>query len=268
MQTMYSVINGGLKKLILPAPNEIVFSRICWGAFDELLTPAYWKGQVWQHLQLGTYSDLRLGRSLSEEIAACLLGGYGMPADLALAAYWRVRECGILATTPAACDIEKILERPFLIEGNERKYRFIRQKARYLSACLEMLQRFDVPQDDYQFRENLAELPGIGLKTASWIVRNMRPQCDIAIIDVHILRAGRTIGLFPGTWTPQKNYLELERRFVSFAHALDVAPTMLDALMWDYMRRLPDAILNRVPVRVQTQMDLFNSASAHELATA
>src|SRR5690606_41597609 len=42
MQTMYGFINGALRQLDLPDPDEMVIPGIRWGAFDELLTPAYW----------------------------------------------------------------------------------------------------------------------------------------------------------------------------------------------------------------------------------
>jgi hypothetical protein len=73
MQEMYSLIGDTIERLELPDPNDFVLPGIRWGAFDELLTPAYWRGQAWQHERLGTYRHLRLGSTLSEEIApACL----------------------------------------------------------------------------------------------------------------------------------------------------------------------------------------------------
>jgi thermostable 8-oxoguanine DNA glycosylase len=250
---MYAVFNGAVQKLAMPHPHECVLPGIQWGAFDELLTPAYWRGQAWQHQNLGTYSDLRLGRTLVEEVAACLLGGYGMPSDLALAAYRRVREAGILRGTPEAAEIEIILSEPFVVQGRIRHYRFVNQKARYLSACIRHLSTFRMADDDLVFRDHLAELPGIGLKTASWVVRNMRSSGRIAIIDIHILRAGRHIGLFPEAWVPQKNYRDLEHKFVSFASAIEVPAAALDGLIWDYMRRLSPSIF-KPP---STQLNMF-----------
>jgi thermostable 8-oxoguanine DNA glycosylase len=66
----------------------------------------------------------------------------------------------------------------------------------------------------------------------------------VAIIDVHILRAGRHMGLFQTHWDPLRHYFELESAFLEFASALDSRPAMLDALMWDYMRRLTVAGAN------------------------
>ena len=81
-------------------------------------------------------------------------------------------------------------------------------------------------------------LPGIGAKTASWIVRNHRGSDAVAIIDIHILRAGRHIGVFPVSWQPQRHYTQLECAFLKFAEALGVRASLLDALIWDYMRRI------------------------------
>lgn len=257
MQVMYAVIDGAVRQLTLPEPSEFVLPEIRWGAFDELLTPAYWRGQVWQHLQLGTFDNLRLGHSLIEEVAACLLGGYGMPAALGLAAYHRIREAGILDGLPEAFQIEDVLSEPFQVDGHFRKYRFPRQKARYLSACLVALATFSIPEDDRLFRDHLAQLPGIGPKTASWVVRNLRPSSAVAVIDVHILRAGRFIGLFPYSWEPQRNYRELEGRFVAFAEALEVPTALLDGVMWDHMRRLSPVVFGRVsPSSKQLTMSL------------
>ena len=135
MQKMYAVVEGAICHVLLPTPDSQLLGGIRWGSFDELLTPAYWKGQAWQHERLGTYDDFRLGRSLTEELAACLLGGYGMPAELGLAAYRRVRDRGLLATVPAITEVESALSEPFMTpQGPKRHYRFPRQKARYLAA--------------------------------------------------------------------------------------------------------------------------------------
>ncbi|WP_390905480.1 8-oxoguanine DNA glycosylase [Occallatibacter riparius] len=254
---MYSVIGGNSVQLKLPSPDQMVLPGIKWGGFDEILTPAYWRGQAWQHLALGTYSDLRLGDSLAEEVAACLLGGYGMPAGIAMGAYQRVRSLGLLRQTPSSADVERALEEPIQFGSALRKYRFARQKARYLSESLRMLEEFVEPSDDIEFRDALAHLPGIGLKTASWIVRNMRPGSRVAVVDVHILRAGRHIGLFPDGWIPEKNYRELEQQFVKFADALEINPSFLDALMWDYMRRFSEAVFRSGQNGHSKQLTLF-----------
>lgn len=258
MQVMYAVIDGSLQHLELPDPEVMVLPGVRWGAFDVLLTPAFWRGQAWQHEKIGTYEGLRLGHNLAEEVAACLLGGFGMKAEIGLAAFARLRDRQLLEGTPSNYELETALAEPFSIRGTFRHYRFPKQKARYLSACLERLKTFDEPSDDAAFRDKLAEFPGIGLKTASWIVRNHRASKCVAVIDVHILRAGRHISLFSPEMEPQRHYRVLEKRFLSFATALGVATGMLDGLMWDYMRRLPSTP-TKPPKRLRdhSQPELF-----------
>lgn len=237
---MFAVLDGAIRQLQLPPPNSQLLPGVQWGSFDELLTPAYWKGQAWQHDRLGSYGELRLGRSLTEELAACLLGGYGMPAELGLAAYRRLRGRGLLGIVPTVAALERALSEPFVMRhGAPRRYRFPHQKARYLAACLRAIRDVDPPASDRALRDVLMELPGIGPKTASWVVRNHRGSDAVAIIDIHILRAGRHVGLFPVSWQPQQHYVQLESAFLEFAAALNVRASLLDALIWDYMRCLP-----------------------------
>jgi thermostable 8-oxoguanine DNA glycosylase len=240
---MYAVIGGAVRRLCLPAPHRHVLPGVPWGSFDHLLTPAYWRGQAWQHEHLGTYSNVRLGRSLAEELSACLLGGFGMRAELGLLAFIRLRDRGLLDRIPSVRILEETLLEPFLVNGRFCRYRFPRQKARYLAACLSKLGEFDERTDDRNFRDQLARLPGIGLKTASWIVRNYRTSDAVAIVDTHILRAGRQIGIFSPTDEPHRHYRKLEEQFLRFAKALGTSAALLDSLVWDYMRRLSTGVL-------------------------
>lgn len=236
---MFTTIGDCVRQLMLPAPHVDVLPGVRWGRFDELFTAAYWRGQAWQHEHLGTYKNLRLGSTLSEETAACLLGGYGMRAELGLHAFRRLRDQGLLSGTPTASVLEVALATPFLINARRLSYRFPRQKARYLAECLDRLGHLDEGvTDDLKLRDFLLALPGIGPKTASWIVRNHRSSNAVAIIDVHILRAGKMLGIFRAEATPEKNYDELEAGFLRFANAIKTAPALLDGLIWDYMRSL------------------------------
>jgi len=242
-QVMYATLDGRQHRLVLPTATSLLMPGVTWGRFDELLTPAFWRGQAWQHDSLGTYRDVRLGRTLVEEVAACLLGGFGMPAELGLSAFARLRDRGLLRASTSAADLERSLSEPLLIGERIRSYRFPRQKARYLAACLRELHSLPESESDVELRNQLTDLPGIGFKTASWIVRNHRSSSAVAVIDVHILRAGQYIGLFSREWNPQSHYKMLEEEFLRFAKALAVPAAQLDALIWDYMRRLSSARL-------------------------
>ena len=73
---------------------------------------------------------------------------------------------------------------------------------------------------------------GIGPKTASWIVRNHMGSDDVAIIDVHVLRACHRMKLFPNEISLPRDYRALEESFLNFANAIKVRASLLDAVMW------------------------------------
>nr|WP_206606033.1 hypothetical protein [Steroidobacter cummioxidans] len=83
------------------------------------------------------------------------------------------------------------------------------------------------------------ELPGIGPKTASWIARNWMDADDVAILDIHIMRVGQIIGLFPSNLTVDRHYFDLEALFLQFSRALDVRASELDAVVWHEMASSP-----------------------------
>ena len=236
----------GYLSVQLPCHYTELMPGISWGYVDELFTPAFWKYQSYIKRACRQHYNHRLGHSLMEEVSACLLGGYGMPAELGMAAFLRLRDQRLLCGTASDEDIETALSLPFLIFGKPRKYRFARQKARYLSATLSALHKASLPEHPKDLRDYLTTLHGIGPKTASWVVRNHFGSDDVAILDVHIIRAGIVVGLFDKKADPNRNYYDLEDRFLAFCRALKEPASLLDAIMWDYMRRIgPTASANK-----------------------
>jgi thermostable 8-oxoguanine DNA glycosylase len=205
------------------------------GRADEVFSPAFW-GEMACAAERGDYGDIQLGANLAEEIAACLLGGFGMPAEMGLAAFDRLKERELLYAGVPADVLEVALSEPFGGRLNGRRYRFPRQKARFVSASLERLPQLQEHACDLAFRDELATLPGIGLKTASWVVRNRRRSNHVAVLDVHIIRAGRYIGLFAPPMNPTRHYRTMEARFIALARALSVRAADLDSAMWQVMR--------------------------------
>lgn len=161
-----------------------------------------------------------------------------MPAELGWAAFVRLRDEGLLCGGARAYEIERSLTRPFEVAGRLRRYRFARQKARYLHGAINETRAMSPSHEARELRSQLVRITGIGPKTASWIVRNYLGADDIAILDVHIVRAGVTAGVFPETADPARSYFELEQRFLEFCAAIDEPSSRLDAIMWDYMRRI------------------------------
>ena len=93
-----------------------------------------------------------------------------------------------------------------------------------------------------ELRQWLVQLPGIGFKTASWVVRNWLDADDVAILDIHILRAGALASFFDESLTVERNYLELEEQFLLFAQAIGVRPSELDSVMWFEMMSSPRTV--------------------------
>lgn len=224
--------------LRIPSPSTRWRGDLTWGHIDQCFTPAFWAYHAWQRkLEAAPRRKYSLGRSLIEEVAACLLGGHGMPAELGLAAFTRVRDGGLLtAPSASASNLERALREPFEIRGRSRHYRFPAAKARALHAALLVLAHSRPPTDPLRLRDWLLCLPGIGPKTASWIVRNRDASTRVAVLDIHILRACQLLGAFPKALALPRDYMSLEAVFVSIADSFAVCPSDLDVAMWHEMR--------------------------------
>jgi N-glycosylase/DNA lyase len=159
-----------------------------------------------------------------------------MPAEVGVAAFERVRSAGLLSRLPTERECEVALAEPLVVGGRPVRYRFPKQKARYLAEGLPKLLP-PLSGDPLEAREYLRMLPGVGYKTASWIVRDWFASDNVAIIDVHIARACTAIGVFSARLSPERNYLEMETRFIAFARAIGARASLLDNIMWTHMRR-------------------------------
>jgi N-glycosylase/DNA lyase len=222
----------------LPSPTAEVMPGISWGCASEWFTPAFWKYQSKASQAYTQPESFRLGRSLMEEVAVCLLGGHGLPAELGLAAFYRLRDRKLLRPDVDQAELEQALSEPLRFGERTRRYRFPRQKAKFLWHALQAVEALSTSMAPRLLRDHLTSVPGIGPKTASWIIRNHFGSNDVAILDVHILRAGATMGLFTSCAYPTKHYFKLEERFLEFCDAIAEPASQVDALMWDFMRRI------------------------------
>jgi N-glycosylase/DNA lyase len=225
----------------LPSEVEEVVPGLKWGAIDAFPTPAYWKYQALARRIQGVPIRYRLGRTLTEEIAACLLGGHGIPASIGLTAFEHLKERGAFGgDTPDESALGSWLSEPIKRGDRAVHYRFARQKSKYLAAALSRLARETPPTNSGRdLRDWLLAIPGIGPKTASWIARNWLDADDVAIIDIHILRAGRLGGFLNKGLTVERHYLAIEKQFIAFSNALGIRPSELDAVIWHEMMSSP-----------------------------
>ncbi len=204
-------------------------------------TPAFWAAMAeFEGDEADDYVSAS-GTPLAHDLAFCLLGGYGVTMELNRAAWQHLHVAGVFDAVPVPSrqQIEELLSIPLDIGERRHKYRYPRQRADRLHVALNSI-RDNPPQTDdpILFREDMMKLPGIGPKTASWITRNWLGSDKVAILDVHVLRAGTMIGLFPNDYKLPRDYGFLERRFLEFAEALNIRASLLDAIMWREMRIL------------------------------
>lgn len=233
---------GELIELDLPSPADLVPEHAFpWGRAEEIGTPAYWAAQAWMW-EMEEPEHFRLGRSLREEVLACLLGGYGIPAEVGLAAYARLKALPPEALHDAGA-VQELLSQPLSVGGRSVRYRFARQKAGHVAGAMLGLREIDTALSDQVLRDALMSLPGIGPKTASWIVRNWRSSDSVSILDVHIVRACRGLGVFQPDWRVERHYRIMEEAYLAFARAVGARASILDSVIWMTMRRLPASIV-------------------------
>lgn len=230
--------------LSIPSAQEPVSDGLAWGQVEAFPTPAYWLFQVLaRRVQAQTIRN-RLGATLREEVGACLLGGHGIPADIGTLAFEHLRAKGaFMGVAPREETLREWLSEPMPLGARHVRYRFAGQKARYLAGAFELLASEPAPtQSGRALRDWLTQVPGIGPKTASWVARNWLDCDDVAILDIHLLRAGVLTGFFDAELTVERDYLELEQQFLRFCTAIGVRASELDAVIWAEMRSSPSSV--------------------------
>jgi len=237
----------------VPDPDDVVITGVRWGEPWALFTPAYWLSQLWMSgLDKQTSSRFRAKGSLHEEIVFCMLGGNGVTAELATAAFEACRNSELIIRLEAsAAKWSEVLEEPMQVNGHLCRYRFPHQKARYLAGAMAFLRTntFSTGRGK-ELRDSLLKVKGIGPKTAGWIARNYLDTDEVAILDVHLVRAGLLCDLFSPSQRVQRDYFVMEARFIDFCHALNARPAILDCLIWDQMRSSGAAALNALRTKL------------------
>lgn len=230
----------------LPSADDAVISGVQWGDPCELFSPAYWYTQyLMSNPRPKLRMSYRLGCTFSEEVTVCLLGGHGIPAEVGLAAFKRLKDDGLIADLCTDRTLlQSRLREPLTVNGRRITYRFWRRKSSCLADVYAWLRtERAVSSDPRELRNRLLALPGIGLKTASWIVRNWLASDEVAILDIHVVRAGVLANIFSKQDNVSRQYLQMEARFIAFAKALGVPTSALDVLIWTLMRATPRIVM-------------------------
>jgi len=251
MQRACVILENVQISIELPEHDVEVLPGVHWGHIEAFPTPAYWAYQVIARRIASQSIRYKLGATLREEVGACLLGGHGIPASIGLAAFEHLKQKGAFAGDPPdELDLHQWLSEPITAGDRQVRYRFAAQKARYLAAALRKLASESAPSAGRALRDWMTTVPGIGYKTASWIARNWLDADDVAILDIHILRAGVLAGFLDPELTVERHYLELEEQFLSFSRGMGVKPSELDAVIWVEMaqsRATVERILLELP---------------------
>jgi len=222
----------------LPSDKEIL-PGVRWGSPSELFTPAYW-AEIGSNAS-ESVSFANPNGNLRREICFCLLGGFGIKAEINRAVFNRLSKNGIFkfGRELSTREIERLLRIPIRLGSRKIRYRFPRQRAKRIKNALKLIDNAIIPREDpLILRDWLLTIPGIGLKTASWIVRNHLGSDAVAILDVHIVRACQIMNVFREPINLPKDYKILEGQFLEFAKAIGVKPSLLDSIMWREMRTL------------------------------
>lgn len=252
MQEAFVSAGAMMVRVELPPADSEVVPGVPWGAVEAFPTPAYWAYQVLARRVESQTIRYRLGATLREEVAACLLGGHGIPARIGVEAFEHLKaKRAFVSKAPSEDKLRAWLSEPLLVDGRKVHYRFASQKAKYLAATLKQLRENEVRGlCGRDLRNHLVQLPGVGHKTASWIARNWLDADDVAILDIHILRAGVIAGFLDSELSVERHYLKLEEQFLSFSRGLGVRASELDAVIWLEMMSAPrsvGSVLNALP---------------------
>jgi N-glycosylase/DNA lyase len=238
MQSIWAGYGATARLIEIPDSDEEVVWGVRWGSPEYLGTPAYWAVRChWN--EESTPSFACGANSLVEEVGFCLLGGYSVTFEANVAAFEWLRKHQIFDLDVDASErhIFELLSQPLDVKGRSRRYRFPNQRAKRIASMRRRMA--ETPPDatlPRALRDHLMGFEGIGPKTASWIVRNHLDSDEVAIIDVHVLRACRRMSLFPDEVNLPRDYEALEERFLDFAKAIKVRSSLLDAVMWSETR--------------------------------
>lgn len=203
----------------IPADAHIV-PGVCYGRPDQLLSPAYWEQRCVQGEADG-HDFISRGGTLHEEVGFCLLGGFGVTLEVGEAFYARLLNEGVFEPDSMATesDIYEFLNTPALVLNRPHRYRFPKQRARRIHKAMKQLDCLELDCADARiFRDKIEQLEGIGPKTASWIARNWLGAETVAILDIHVIRAGWAMNLFERDCRLPNDYIRLEDRFLDLAN--------------------------------------------------
>jgi len=141
--------------------------------------------------------------------------------------------------------VETLLNKNLLLKGNEdqiskmlKRVRFRNRKAEYIVEARKhypirsKIKKFD---DVYSAREWLVQnVRGMGYKEASHFLRNIGFGEELAILDRHILKNLKSLGVIEEIprFLTKKKYFEIEKKMKKFSEKVEIPMSHLDLVLW------------------------------------
>ena len=181
----------------------------------------------------------------------CLLGGFGITYEHGRSACNTIRQLRPFSDEWNDEDLfEAMLAalmrpqfEPRRTDGSFRRYRFPRQKATVIVKARKWVQSQGRLEEHLlqlgsakDRRRLLSECPGVGFKTASWVLRNLGLGDELAIIDIHVLRALVGAKRIPDGIQIPKDYEMAEEAFIAWCDELDAPSAAFDLFVWHWQR--------------------------------
>ncbi len=187
---------------------------------------------------------------LRRELLFCLLGGHGITFEMSRSALAVIEDLDIFVSQRHHSSLQEelaaLLDQPRYdpprADGSPRRYRFPRRKAALICKARawvlaegSLSEQLRVRDSEQERRAWLLGCPGLGAKSASWLLRNTGWAQSLAILDIHVLRAMTDAGVISGARMPAE-YEAVERCFLDWCERLDAAPGVFDLFLWEWQR--------------------------------
>ncbi|WP_222860882.1 8-oxoguanine DNA glycosylase [Paenibacillus senegalimassiliensis] len=200
------------------------------------------------------YSSLKKTKEhVLDEFFFVLLGGFGISYELNFSGLQVLKEQDLfnesfyqeknmlnIIEEKIRGEFSKKQFSPATSNGQLRKYRYTETKPRIISnACYWLwedceweLQEKLQSLNSCESRMWLCNCPGIGMKSASWLLRNTGFSEDCAVFDVHIIKFLTYLGFQTDQPLTEKIYLKLEDGLRKVCNSIGVSLGKMDYLLW------------------------------------
>ena len=210
-----------------------------------------WQSAERKYCEAVTLSKVVRHEDIEDELLFCLLGGYGITEEHGRSAWQVVRRLEPFADvwrdddlfTRIVATLELPQFEPRRADGSLRRYRFPKRKAAIIVRARrwvrsrkpldECLLFWDDPKDR---RQILLDCPGLGLKSASWLLRNLGMGDELAVLDIHLVRALQDAKRIDNKIRLPRDYYAVEKAFLDWCHELNAPSAAFDLFIWEWQR--------------------------------